>query len=171
MRSAFSLLFAGLAGLIALDGCAHYQLGSGTKPGFATLYIAPVQNRSDLPQAAAIVSAQLREAFLRDGRVGLVGSPAEADATLAVTLVSYSRETLTTQPGDAGLARKFGLTLNATATLHSQRSGQTLFAARPLQAERQIFTDSGQLLAETNAVPLLAETLATAALHATLDTW
>ena len=169
-RNRFLLGTAWAASLLA-GGCAHYQLGTGAAPGFHTLYVAPVRNDSNLPQAAATVSAQLRAAFLRDGRLTLVSSPAAADATLTVVLTSYGRNVLTTQPGDSGLARKFGLTLDATATLQDNTAGQKLFAQRPLHAEREIFTDSGQLQAESQAVPLLADDLAQAAAHAVLDRW
>ena len=164
-------LFFLLAVLIGMVGCAHYHLGTGGTPGFHTLYLAPVQNRAEIPQATALVSAQLREAFLRDGRVALAASPAAADATLTVTLAKYSRETLTALPADTGRARKFGLTLDATATLRDNRTGQLLFENRPLPVARQIFTDSGQLQAEYDALPLLADQLAKAATAAALDVW
>ena len=80
----WSMLFVGLALVVlaSLPGCAHYHLGTGASPAFASLYLAPVQNPAGVPQAAATVSIQLREAFLRDGRVALATSPAEADAVL-----------------------------------------------------------------------------------------
>jgi hypothetical protein len=156
---------------LAGGGCAHYHLGTGASPAFASLYLAPVQNHAGVPQATAIVSAQLREAFLRDGRIALAASPELADAILTVTLASYGRETLTALARDTGLARKLGLTLEATATLTDQRTGQVMFERRPLHAVRQAFTDSGQLQAEADAVPLLAEQLAQAATRAVLDTW
>ena len=42
---------------------------------------------------------------------------------------------------------------------------------RPLLAKRGVFTDSGLVPAEYQALPLLAEQLATEAAHAVLDTW
>ncbi len=165
------LLVTGLAAGLLAGGCAHYRLGTGAAPDFHTLYISPVRNDSNLPQAAATVSAQLRDEFLRDGRVTLVSSPAEADATLTVVLTAYGRSVLTTQPGDSGLARKFGLALDATATLQDNTAGRKLFEQRPLHAERESFTDSGQLQSEYQAVPLLAGDLAKAAAHAVLDRW
>ncbi len=170
MKSVVKIIFLPLLALV-FTGCAHYRLGTGATPPFATIYVAPVQNRADIPQAAALVGARLREAFLRDGRVALAASPAEADAVLTVTLGRYAREQLTARAADAGLARKLALVVDATATLTDRRTGRVLFGSRPLRAERQAFTDSGQLLAEADAIPLLADTLAEAALHAALDTW
>ncbi len=61
-----------LTGLLLFSGCAHYRLGTGGQLSFHTLYVAPVVNESNIPQAVAIVSTQLREAFLHDARVVLV---------------------------------------------------------------------------------------------------
>jgi len=165
------LVLLAVVGLLAGAGCAHYRLGTGAKLPFASIYLAPVQNQADVPQAAAIFSARLRETFLRDGRVALAASPAEADAVFTVTLTEQTRATLTTRAADTGLARKLGLTINATATLTDRRTGRALFENRPLSAERQVFTDSGQLQAEYDAVPLLAEKLAEAAARAALNVW
>jgi hypothetical protein len=163
------LLVLALAGLA---GCASYHLGAGAAaPSFHTLYLAPVHDTANVPQATALVTAQLRQAFLQDGRLALASSPAEADAVLTINLAKYSRETLTEQANDTGLARKMGLTLDATATLVDGRTGKVLFQDRKLQAERQIFTDSGQLLAESDALPLLARVLAQQAVGAALDVW
>ena len=79
-----SLVLCLLLALLAGPGCSHYQLGTGT-PGkltFSTLYIEPVENKTLLPQARALLSTQLRAAFARDGRISLVNSPEAADATL-----------------------------------------------------------------------------------------
>ncbi len=170
LRSVLPLL-ALVAGLIALTGCSHYQLGTGSSPSFRTLYIAPVGNTAGMPQAVAIVTTQLRETFARDGRVTLAASADEADTVLEIDLVSYQRGVLTSLPGDTGLARKFEIVLLANATLRDQRNDQPLFENRRLRVERQIFTDSGQLQAEYQIVPLLAETLAQNARSAVLDTW
>ncbi len=75
--------------LLGLAGCAHYQLGTEGKPGFTTLFVEPVANKTLLPQAQTIVSTQLRQAFITDARVTLVNSAAEADATLSVTINDY----------------------------------------------------------------------------------
>lgn len=177
-RHGLPLAFALLLTCV-LTGCGHYRLGTGGQTTFRTLYVAPVQNDSALPQAVAPISTALREAFLRDGRVTLVESPEAAEAVLTVQIDRFGREIATVLPNDTGLARKFDLTLYARATLRDTRSGQLLFTNRPLVARRQIFTDNpttagrfdNQLQAEFQSVPLLAETLAAAASRAVLDVW
>lgn len=164
----FSVMLLGVA---FITGCSHYRLGTGENLAFQTLYVAPVENKTMLPQAVALVSTALRDEFLRDGRVTLVNSPAEADATLSLTLADYHRDVATVRPGDTGLARTFTLTLGATATLHDNRAGRDLFTRRPVDAGRDAYTDSGQLQSEYQSLPLLAGALAKKISHAALDVW
>jgi hypothetical protein len=167
-----ALAAAGLA-LLASAGCANYRLGTGAngKLAFQTIYIEPVENKTLLPQARAIVSTQIREAFARDPRVTLVNSPDVADATLTVTITSYRRDVLTVREGDTGLARKFNLTLATQCTLSDRRTGKALFEKRPVEVQREVFTDSGQLQSEYQTLPILAEALAGKVAHAALDVW
>lgn len=164
-------LFCLLAVVLGLTGCAHYQLGTEGKLAFSTLYVAPVANKTLLPQAQAIVSTQLRDAFNKDGRVTLVNSAAEADATLTVTIKDYHREMTVAREDDTGLARKFALTLGTVCTLHDNRAGKDLFTKRTVSVHRDAFTDSGQLQAEYQVLPLLADSLAQKISHTVLDVW
>lgn len=164
-------LFFGLFSLLLLSGCANYQLGTGGKVSFRTLYVAPVVNESNLPQAVAIITTQLRESFLHDPRIILVNTPEEADATLTVRLLKYGRTGKTGRRDDTGLARNFDVTLEAEASLRDNRDNLFLFENRKAAASRETFGDSGQLQAEFNNVPLLAEILAKNIRSATLDTW
>ncbi|HVT74280.1 MAG TPA: LPS assembly lipoprotein LptE [Lacunisphaera sp.] len=154
-----------------LAGCAAYRLGTGAEPKFATLFIAPVASTTTIPQAQAVITTQLRETIGRDGRVRLVNSPEAADAVLQVTLLAYDRAVAVSLPTDTGLARRFDVTLRAEATLTDNRTKAAIFTKRPLVAERGVFTDSGLVPSEYQALPLLAEQLADRAAHAVLDTW
>lgn len=171
MTRRISLLFGLLGLLVALGGCSHYHLGTSGPLVFSSLYVAPVKMRALVPQAKAIIGTQLREAFIHDGRLTLANDAATADATLTLTIKDYHREVATVRPGDTGLARKFIITVKALATLTDNRTGQTLFSDRPLQAQRDVYTDSGQQQAEYQMLPLLAQDLAARASHAVLDTW
>ena len=160
-----------LASVLGLTSCAHYHLGTGATPKFRTLYVEPVANKTLLPQAQALLSTRIRESFLRDNRVALVNSPEAADATLAIVINDYHRDVAAVREDDTGLARKFNVTLGIACTLRDRRSGRTIFEGRPVSAQREIFTDSGQLQAEYQTLPLLAESLAGKVVHATLDVW
>ena len=168
--------------LVVGTGCAHYQLGVGTKPSFTTLYVEPVTTKILLPQSQATLETQVRAALVRDGRVSLVNSPEAAEATLKLHLIDYRREVATQRRDDTGLARKFTLTLSVECTLTDRRTGQALFAQRLIEVRRDAYTDSGktlpagtvvsgQLPAEYQTLPLLAEALAAKVTHAVLDVW
>ncbi len=167
-RVAFSLSLVALA---LGASCSHYQLGTGGSLSFHTLYVAPVQNKTLLPDARPLLSTRLRETFLRDGRVSLVNSPEAADATLTVVITDYHRDAVTAREGDTGLARKFNLTLGTTCTLRDNRGAKNLFENRVVSVQRESFTDSGQLQSEYQTLPLLAESLADKLTHLVLDVW
>ena len=134
-------------------------------------YYQKVSSKAVIPQAQVVVTTQLREAFIRDGRVTLVDSADEADAVLRISLVGYDRTVAVSRADDTGLARRFDLSLQALATLTDNRNKKTYFADRSLKATRGVFTDSGLVPAEYETMPLLAEQLANEALHAVLDVW
>ncbi len=159
-----ALFFAG-------SGCSHYRLGTGAAPNFTTIHVAPVLSRALIPQAQPLVSTQIRESFIRDGRVAPVDSATDADVVLTVTLLSYAREVATVRSGDTGLARKFDVTLTAELNLRDNRNGIDRFTSRLVVVKRQLFTDSGQVQAEYQLLPLLAADLAEKARHAVLDVW
>jgi outer membrane lipopolysaccharide assembly protein LptE/RlpB len=169
MRFRFSVICF-ICAIFSLVGCAHYQLGTTAKVSFATLYLEPAKNQTLLPQARAIISTQVREAFAKDGRVTLVNSPEAADATLHVTIHDYHRDVASVLESDTGLARKFTLTLEVTCTLRT-RNGESLFTDRIIRVQRDAFTDGGQLQSEYQTLPLLAEALSKKIVHAVLDVW
>jgi Lipopolysaccharide-assembly len=169
-----------LAAILVLAGCAHYELGTGSRLAFSSIYVEPVENRTRLPQAQAVVSSGLRDAFAKDGRLALAPSAGSADATLTVVLSEYRRDVAAVREADTGLASKFAVTLTALCTLRDNRTGRAYFERRPVSVERDVFTDSGnpwspltgdQPQAEYNNVPLLAQSLGGRVAHAVLDTW
>ncbi len=167
----WSLLVAFAVLLTVSAGCANYRLGTAAAPAFRTVYVEPVANRTHLPQAQAAVSTRLRETLARDGRLTLVNSAAEADVTLTLVLTGYRRDVSAVREDDTGLARKFNVTLAAAYTVRDNRAGKLLADQRPLTAVREVFTDGGQLQAEYQALPLLAETLAGKVVRAFVDAW
>jgi len=180
MMRLWSLLLA--SALLCAVGCSHYQLGAGPGPSFQTLYVVPAKNKTTLAQSQQVLSTLLREAFIRDGRVELVNSEADADASLEVTLITYRRENAANREDDNGLARKFTLRLTAVMSLRDNRTGKMLFDKRTVEVQREAFIDNGlgdvpfgsannQLQSEYNTYPLLADLLAARATHAVLDVW
>lgn len=155
----------------ALSGCAHYRLGLGSQAPFRTLYLDPIADTARVPQSRALFDARIREAFIRDGRASPVTNTPEADATLTVSISDYGREVAAVRENDTGLARKFNLRLTLTCRLRDNRSGRMIWEDRNISVVREAFTDSGQLQAEYQALPILAEAAASKIVHAALDVW
>ncbi len=171
-----------MAGLVA--GCSHYQLGTSSNRDYESIFIAPVQTDSLLPQATALLSSQIREAFIRDGRLRVTNTPDDADAVLTIRLIAYRREGEAALPADSGLSRVFNLELSALATLASPDARKIWFADRKLEVDRRAFTDDGsssasnsflqpvqQTQAEFATLPVIGENLARQLTQAVLDTW
>lgn len=169
--SRFTALVLVMGSLLFSFGCTGYQLGTGSEVKFSSLFVAPIVTDALIPQARVLVGTQVREALIRDGRVTLVNSAEQADAVLTIHLSSYDRTVSVSRQDDTGLARRFNVSLKAKATLLDQRTQRTYFADRPLEVSRGVFTDSGLVPAEYEALPLLAEKLADETVHAVLDTW
>lgn len=158
----------GASGLF-LQSCAHYQAGNGSTIAFSSIQISPVVNRSLTPQANEVLNHDLREVFIRSGKVAV--ESAGADAILKVTLTRYSRETIATNSQDTGLARKYALTMTASCELINPGENIPYFKDRQVEATIDIFLDAGQTRAETNALSLLSKKLAEAIANEVLQVW
>lgn len=152
-----------------LSGCASYKLGMPVETPFKTLHVATVETEALVPQAAALLTRDLREAFIRDGRLTLVNET-DAGAILAVTLVLYERDLSATASQDTARARSFDLELTALATLTGP-NGQTYFKDRRFIVEELAFTDAGLLQSEYGAMPVLTRDLANKIRDAVLGAW
>jgi hypothetical protein len=177
-----SLLLIGTALIAALGGCRSYQLGSPAELTFQSIYVKPVANESYAPQTQALLSSQIREAFIQDGRLRLVTSEAEADAVLSVTLTEYNRETATRDRQDTTFGRDFDLTLEAEIALFDQVNGDVLFQDRRLSERSNAFVDNpyappgsnrdqGFLQAEYQAMPRITRDLAKKIADEVLSPW
>lgn len=179
-----ALILSAVAFLLA-TGCAGYRLGTGVERPYESVFIPPVDTQGEVPQAAAIFTTQLRETFIRDGRLRVTNTPDEADVVLTVKITEAGRRTLTALGTDSGLARKLAYTLDARVTLADTAGGKVWFADRPLTIERQVFTDVGgaadpipgtievvqQTQAEYQLVPIIGDALAARVRGMVLDTW
>jgi len=107
-------------------------LGTPAPIAFGTIYIQPATNESFAPQAQALVTSQIREAFIRDGRVKIVADPEAADAVLSVNLKDYKRQAGTRDSKDTTSARDFDLQLIAEISLYNQNEGNFYFTDRTI---------------------------------------
>lgn len=165
-----------------LGGCKSYQLGHPTELPFKSIYIQPAANDSFAPQAQALLSSQIREAFIRDGRTRLVTSEEDADAVLLINLTEYDRSAAARQSADTAVARDFDLNLTAEVSLFDQNKGDYYFQKRELQERSNAFADNPYadrtdvrtqdfLQAEYQAMPRLTRDLARKIADEVLSPW
>jgi hypothetical protein len=154
-------LFAALF-LAVTAGCA-YRLGTGGKPPFSTLALAPVKSDAHIPQAQSVLHAQLSDAFAQEGNVLLTDAPAQA--VLTVRLVKYERTVAATAPGDTALGISFNLELTAECDLVAANTGKAYFEhrriiARAIAHAPAAASQNSYAAAEYATVPILTRDLA-----------
>jgi len=165
-----------------LSGCKSYQLGSPAELPFDSIYMQPVSNDSFAPQAQALLSAQLRDAFIRDGRTKLVTSAEAADAVLLVKLTEYDRSAAAFDSNDTEVASDFDLTLVAQVSLFDQNKGDYHFQERVLQESSNAYVSNPYanaaaantqdlLQSEHQAMPRLTRDLARKIADEVLSPW
>jgi len=167
---------------VTLIGCKSYQLGSPTELPFQSIFVKPVTNDSFAPQAQTLLSSQIRDAIIRDGRLKLVTSEDEADAVLLVNLTDYDRRAASRNRNDTVIARDFDLNLTADVSLYNQNAGDYYFEDREIRERSNAYTNNPYLdsaatdpqdflQAEYNAMPRLTRDLARKIADEILSPW
>ena len=99
-----SLLPAFLFAAVLIGGCSQYAPLESREP--VTIALAPVVNRSSLPQFIAPLSRNVRER-LAHSRNWILVEPAEADAVLRLTIEEIERRAMARDPEDTGRPLSF----------------------------------------------------------------
>lgn len=177
-QGVFALLF--VFTLSFFSGCKSYQLGHPAELPFETIYIQPAKNDSFAPQAQALVSAQVRDAVIRDGRLKLIADQSEADAVLFMTLTDYTRRAGARRQDDTERAQNFDLSLRVRLDLYDQKNGNYYFKGRTVQARTTGYQNNpfrsapetqSLIQSEYNAMPRLARDLGRKAADEVLSVW
>jgi hypothetical protein len=178
IRGPLALLL--LVVLSLASGCAAYQLGAPAELPFKTVYIRPASNHSYAPQAQAIVSSQLREHFIRDGRLKLVTSAKAADAVLTVNLTDYKRRGGARRSTDTVVASDFVTSLSADISLYNSYKGDYFFENRRISDHTRTYIENPYATglstqayqqSEYQAMPVLARELARKIADEVLSVW
>ena len=165
-----------------ISGCNSYQLGNPAELPFESIYIKPVSNDSFAPQAQALLSTQIRDAFIRDGRTKLVTSREAADAVLLINLTEYNRYPAARQSEDTTTAVSFSLVLAAEVSLFNQNKGDYYFLKRIVNESSSAYADNlyatpaiaqtqDFLQMEYQAMPRLTHDLSRRIADEVLNTW
>lgn len=184
-QNSFPIKAFTLIALVALGfatGCKSYKVGHPAELPFETIYIQPAKNDSFAPQAQALISTQVREAVIRDGRVKLIANETEADAVLTMTLTDYERRGGTRRQDDTERAQDVDIVIRAQLDLYDQNNGKYLFEGRNVDARTNAYFDNpytaagapstqGLVQSEYNAMPRLARELGRKIADELLSAW
>ena len=168
--------------LVFISGCNSYKLGNPSELPFESIYIKPVSNDSFAPQAQTLLSTQIREAFIRDGRTKIVTNREAADAILLINLTEYNRRDAARQSVDTTAAASFRLILAAEVSLFNQNKGDYYFQERIVKessiayvnnpyATPEVAQTQDFLQMEYQAMPRLTRDLARGIADEVLSTW
>ena len=174
MLALFALAFA--------SGCHSYQLGNPVELPFESIYIKPVTNDSFAPQAQTLLSTQIRDAFIRDGRTKLVINSEAADVVLIINLTEYNRIAAARQSDDTTSAASFRLVLAAEVSLFDQNKGGYYFQKRMIRESSSAYVNNPYatpataqtqdfLQMEYQAMPRLTHDLSRLIANEVLSTW
>jgi hypothetical protein len=166
--------------LAAVAGCRSYQLGHPSELPFESIYIRPALNNSFAPQAQTLISSDMREAFIRDGRVKLVTNEVDADVVLLINMTDYERTPGARANDSTRKGFSFDITLNAMVSLYDQNKGRYLFQNELVDASATAYTENPYLpapniqtyhIAERQAMPNVSRLMAQKIADRILGVW
>ncbi|MDQ8201978.1 LPS assembly lipoprotein LptE [Pelagicoccus sp. SDUM812003] len=157
--------------LLSLSGCASYQLGSSTDLPYSVIRIDTPKNLTELAQVEAPLNAALREAVSRSATLQL-NEGQRYDALLETTVIEAKREIAGVQSEDVGRGRKFELRITVSLSLRSSSQPDRFFIRdRQFEIRQDVYSDSGLVEAEYQAMPEISREIAERAVEIIEDLW
>jgi hypothetical protein len=163
---------------LLLTGCASYKAGTGSPASTRTIWVAPVINKSYMPQISAIITERVRESFLADNEQ-LLARRNDADTHLEITITEMERSGRARGPTvvdvndkngvktakqveDRGLYKSYDVILTARATLTDSKTGKVLMDREYLASTQTLPSPYTVTNAddERMLIPILARDLA-----------
>jgi hypothetical protein len=146
-------------------------MGTPASLPYQSVKVAPPVNLSTLPQLEGPLNAALRQAIQSSTALTLETGNAP-DAILEVTIQEIHRGIAAVSAADVGRGRKFELSVALEVSLRKEDgSGQYYFRSRPLSITQDIYTESGLVDAEYQAVPEISRAIALRVTESLVDLW
>jgi hypothetical protein len=167
-KNPFIPLFACIAAVSLLGGCAGYTLGptNGVVAGEKKIEITPFLNHTLEPRLGDAVTTAVRQNIQRDGTYHL-STHGQADIVVTGVLTKYNRHELNFEPHDVLTVQDYRVSVTAqitardTATGHMTNWTQTAYTL--------VRVGSDLTSSERQAMPVLADELAKNVTDALVD--
>ena len=170
-----SFLLSACAALTAiccalLCSCSNYRLaGTPVHLPFKSVYVQPVKNFSNAPQATNLLTNAISDAISQTPQLS-VANAGDADAVLEVEIVDYKKTTYATRTDDTALAAAFKATIVAECTLSTR--AKTIFKKRRVSADAIIYNANANILGnEYQNMPVLTRELGAKIRDAVIGLW
>jgi hypothetical protein len=146
--------------LVAMSGCAGYQLGpvNGLQAGEKSIEINAFPNHTLQPGLTDAVTMQLRQEIQRDGTYHLA-THGDADLIVNGTITVYQRLEVTLASNDVLTVQDYRLSLTAHIIARERATGKVLID-QPVSGYTLMRVGPDLPSAERQAMPLLAQDLA-----------
>lgn len=152
-----------------LTGCAGYHLGptNGDTAGNRSVSVTPFRNDTREPRLSDYVTLEMRKRIQQDGTFRLE-TQESGDLILSGHITQFNRSGLAYNPGDVLTPQDYTLTMTADITAVDRATGKTNLT-RTIYGRTTIRVGADLASAERQAVPLLAQDLARAAISSLAD--
>jgi hypothetical protein len=166
-------LAAGLGVVFLLSGCAGYRVGdtSGRDlQGVRSVYVPTAKNTSLEPELQMTVTNAIIRRFNADGTLE-TDQNAAADSELDVVVTNVQHNPIRSSTTDLLITAEYQLTIQAKATYTNRKLGRKIFENFDVSGSTTYFTQSNNLEAERQALPLAAQDLAENTVKLVTEGW
>lgn len=154
--------------VVALAGCAGYQLGS-TLPDDVQTVSLHVVNNTEEPQIEVAVMKALGAEIQMDGRLKLC-SENEADSILTVTLNDFDLHALAFDSRRGSLVREYRIAISASSVL-TRKDGEVVVETPEILGESEFEYNNDLTSSKRGALPSAAADLARKAVSLVTTAW
>ena len=156
--------------VLALSGCAGYQLGSTLPPGIESVYVPTFVNNTKEPQIETDTTRAAIQEFQRDGTLRVVGRD-RADTMIEVALTGFSLEPLRYSRNRALRTEEYRLRITAEIVFTRLGAEETVMLRKTVEGENT-FEFTGDLSSSKRAaLPRAAEDLAHDIVESVVEYW
>jgi hypothetical protein len=169
MRRAWILAIGLLVVVLAVCGCAGYQVGTLLPEHIKTIAVPVFANDTDEPNIEIQATTAVINQLNTDGTLRVVDEDEDPDVVLKARIVKYERKSI--RYSGATRPAEYRITVTVLATLHHTREGTDLWKDTRLSGNTEFIVGSGLPASERRARPEALEDLAHDIVEQIVEGW
>lgn len=156
--------------LLAITGCAGYQLGSMLPPDIQTVFVPTFNNETDEPLLEVEATRRTITTIQRDGSLR-IAPRADADSELVVTLTDFDMHALAFDRDRRAAAEEYRIYITAAIRLERIGTGEIIAEDARVRGETTFELFGDLTSAKLDAIPDASEDLAQQIISALVEAW